>query len=82
MAEGRIEPGTYLVIAYGGVPAVWADGATGMPFYIRAGAAQTLAGGWAGGTIAPSGTEVFALPSWAGALRLDLPQPVIIYLTQ
>ena len=81
VAEGHIEPGTYLVIAYGGIAAVWPDGATAMPFHIRAGAAPTLGAGWAGGTIAPSGTEVFALPSWSGALRLELPQPATAELT-
>ncbi len=75
VADGKIEPGTYLVTAYGGKPATWADGDTANPFYIRAGFSSALAAGWAGGTIGPSGSEVFTFPAWAGAVRLDLPQP-------
>jgi len=74
VVDGKIEPGTYLVTAYGGKPAIWADGDTANPFYIRAGFSPALAAGWAGGTIGPSGSEVFTLPAWAGAVRLDLPQ--------
>ncbi len=70
---GHVEPGTYLAIAYGGPAVPWTDGANTQPFLLRAGASDTLADGWAGGTIGPFGSEVFALPPYAKLLRLDLP---------
>jgi hypothetical protein len=43
------------------------------PSYLRAGASEALGEGWAGGTIGPFGSEVFALPNGSGTLRLDIP---------
>lgn len=73
--SGRVEPGTYLVTAYGGPALPWSDGADAMPFHLRAGASEALAEGWSGGTVGPFGSEVFTLPAFAGSVRLDLPQP-------
>ena len=70
---GKVEPGTYLVIAYAGQPNVWADGATAMPFYLRAGLSPHLSEGTASGTVGPMGSELFAAPPRAGLFRLDLP---------
>ena len=70
---GRVEPGVYLAIAYGGLPATWTDGAADQPFHLRSGASDALAEGWAGGTMGPFGSEVFAVPPAARLLRLDLP---------
>ena len=70
---GKVEPGTYLVVAYGGSPNVWPDGAAEMPFYLRAGLSSRLAEGTASGTIGPAGSEWFAAPPRAGLFRLDLP---------
>ena len=72
---GHVEPGTYLAIAYGGVALPWTDGAADQPFYLRSGASPALAEGFAGGTVGPFGSEVFALPPYARLLRLDLPAP-------
>ena len=44
--EGAVEPGLYLVTAYGGAPTAWADGKPGNPFRIRVGPPQKLLGGW------------------------------------
>ncbi len=70
---GRVEPGTYLAIAYGGPATVWTDNATDQPFHLRSGASSALEEGWAGGTIGPFGSERFTVPSAARLLRLTLP---------
>ena len=72
---GRVEPGTYLAIAYGGPAAIWTDGAADQPFHLRSGASNALADGWAGGAVGPFGSEVFAVPPGPQRLiQLDLPQ--------
>jgi hypothetical protein len=72
--QGSVEPGTYLVTAYGGPAATWSDGNTAQPFYLRQGVSDALEAGWAGGTIGPTGTDVLSVPRRAAALRLDLPR--------
>jgi uncharacterized protein len=72
---GRVEPGTYLAVAYGGPSLPWTDNDAAQPFHLRAGASNALAEGWAGGTVGPFGSEVFTLPPTARILRLDLPAP-------
>ena len=72
---GRVEPGTYLAIAYGGAPVPWTDGASDQPLLLRNGTSSALAEGWAGGMVGPFGSEVFAVPPAARQLRLDLPAP-------
>lgn len=73
--EGKVEPGTYLVVAYGGPATTWTDGDTAQPLDVRAGASDALEAGWAGGVIGPFGSEVFAVPANAARLRLSLPEP-------
>jgi uncharacterized protein YecT (DUF1311 family) len=72
---GHVEPGTYLVIAYGGPSLPWSDNDAAQPVYVRAGASPALAEGWTGGVVGPFGSEVFAWPAMRGTLRLDLPAP-------
>ncbi len=71
--SGTVEPGTYLLIAYGGPAAAWADGDAAMPLHVRSGALPRLAEGWASGTVGPLGSEVFEAPPRATLFRLDLP---------
>ncbi len=71
--SGSVEPGTYLLVAYGGPAAAWADGDAAMPFHVRSGALPRLAEGWASGTVGPLGSEVFEAPPRATLFRLDLP---------
>ncbi len=71
---GRVEPGVYLVVAYGGPPATWTDGDAAQPLHVRAGASDALELGWAGGVIGPFGSEPFTLPARAALLRLSLPE--------
>ena len=71
--EGKVEPGTYLAVVYGGAPNPWTDNDASQPLYLRAGASPALAEGWAGGPMGPFGSEVYAVPPSAGLLRLTLP---------
>ena len=71
---GQVEPGTYLVVAYGGPAVTWTDGDAAMPFHLRGGASEALQQGWAGGPVGPFGSEVFALPASTALLRLSLPE--------
>ena len=77
---GTVEPGTYLVVAYGGAPLPWTDNDTGQPFLLRAGASPALAEGWAGGPMGPFGSEVYALPAATGLLHLSLPAAANVQL--
>ncbi len=72
--RGTVEPGTYLLVAYGGPPLAWTAG-NDQPFLLRAGASDALAEGLAAGTIGPFGSERFRQPAFAGRFRLDLPTP-------
>jgi hypothetical protein len=71
--EGAVEPGLYLVTAYGGAPAVWADGKVGNPFRIRVGPPQKLLGGWFEGVIDGFGSAPFEISPPATYVRLELP---------
>ncbi len=72
--EGKVEPGTYLAVAYGGPALAWTGG-DAQPFHLRVGLAPTLSEGLVAGTVGPFGSEVFAAPPSAGVFRLHLPQP-------
>jgi hypothetical protein len=73
--EDTLEPGTYLVTAYGGPAATWADGDTSQPFHIRFGADDALLAGWVGGTIGPFGRDLYRIDGSARRFRLALPAP-------
>ncbi|CCJ06531.1 hypothetical protein [Methylocystis sp. SC2] len=72
--EGALEPGRYVVTAYGGEKLVWAQGDTAQPFLLRLDAPALLAAGVAEGVIGPFGAARFDAPSSYDAFRLDLPQ--------
>lgn len=74
--EADLEPGLYLVTAYGGVPLTWADGDAALPFHIRSGPPQNLAGGWFEGVIGPFGSVRFKMPPAVNHVRVELPEPV------
>ena len=79
--SGKVEPGTYLVTAYGGPALGWADGAADTPFLVRSGLSPRLREGWASGTVGPMGSEVFEAPARAGQFRLSLPAPAAARLS-
>ena len=72
--EGTVEPGAYVVTAYGGEKLAWAGGAKDEPFRIRPIETRSLAAGVAEGVIGPFGAERFELSSSANYLRLELPE--------
>ncbi|MBV9076249.1 MAG: DUF1311 domain-containing protein [Methylobacteriaceae bacterium] len=72
--EGEVERGLYLATAYGGPKLTWTDGDPGEPLHLRVGAPEALAG-LVEGTVGPSGTALFAAPSGAASVRLELPEP-------
>ncbi|MGJ0454200.1 MAG: hypothetical protein ACR65T_13380 [Methylocystis sp.] len=72
--EGALEPGRYVVTAYGGEKLVWAQGDAAQPFLLRLDAPALLAAGVAAGVIGPFGAERFDAPASYDAFRLDLAQ--------
>lgn len=72
--EGRLEPGRYVVTAYGGEKLAWTDGATAQPFLLRVTEPALLAAGVATGVIGPFGAARFDAPAAYDAFRLELPQ--------
>lgn len=71
---GTVEPGRYLVTAYGGQKLVWTNSDTAEPFHIRTGTQMSLAGGIAEGVIGPFGSMRFEAPADLDTFRLELPQ--------
>ncbi|WP_421994625.1 hypothetical protein [Roseococcus sp.] len=80
LATPMLEPGSYLVTAYGGPARAWADGDATQPFHLRLDAGPGFAEGWLAGRIGPFGSEVLAVPGQARQFRLDLPQPAVAEL--
>ncbi|WP_267553761.1 lysozyme inhibitor LprI family protein [Rhizobium rhizogenes] len=71
---GAVEPGRYLVTAYGGQKLVWTNSDAAEPFHIRAGTQMSLAAGIAEGVIGPFGSVRFEAPADFDTFRLELPQ--------
>jgi len=74
--EGALEPGRYVVTAYGGEKLVWAQGDAAQPFMLRLDEPALLAAGVAEGVIGPFGAERFDAPASYDAFRLDLAQTI------
>lgn len=72
--EGKVEPGAYLVTAYGGAPETWTDGDASMPFHIRSAEPLSLAAGVAEATLGPFGFARFRAAANADRFRLELQQ--------
>lgn len=71
---GTVEPGRYLVTAYGGQKLVWTNSDASEPFRIRTGTQMSLAAGIAEGVIGPFGSIRFEAPADFDTFRLELPQ--------
>ncbi len=72
--EGALEPGRYVVTAYGGEKLVWAQSDAAQPFMLRLEEPALLAAGVAEGVIGPFGAARFDAPASYDAFRLDLAQ--------
>jgi hypothetical protein len=74
--EGAVEPGRYLVTAYGGEPTVWAEGGAAQPFMLRRMEEGSLAAGVVEGVLGPFGSARFEAPAGFDTFRLELEKPV------
>ncbi|HEY8874321.1 MAG TPA: hypothetical protein VIM52_14910 [Stellaceae bacterium] len=72
LLDGTVEPGSYLITAYGGPALAWADGGTAQPLYLRIGSAPALADGWVRDHIGPFGSQIYEVGSHETSFRLDL----------
>jgi hypothetical protein len=81
LLDGTIEPGNYLVTAYGGPALAWADGGSAQPFYLRIGSAPTLADGWVRDHIGPFGSRIYEVGTHETSFRLDLTDPAPVQLS-
>jgi hypothetical protein len=72
LLDGTVEPGSYLITAYGGPALAWADGGTAQPLYLRIGSAPALADGWVRDHIGPFGSQIYEVGPHETSFRLDL----------
>ena len=69
-----LEPGLYLLTAYGGSRQPWAEGSDEHPFYLRWGEPRLPATGRRRYVVSPFGEDHFRLPDNVNFLRLELPE--------
>lgn len=69
-----LEPGLYLLSAYGGVALPWADDSGLSPFYLRYGIPELGSVTRSRFTVSPFGTDRFLAPGSATYFRLELPE--------
>jgi hypothetical protein len=69
-----LEPGLYLLTAYGGPAQPWAEGSDEHPFYLRWGEPRLPASGRRRYVVSPFGEDHFRLPDSVNFLRLELPE--------
>jgi hypothetical protein len=69
-----LEPGLYLLTAYGGPAQPWAEGSDEHPFYLRWGEPRLPATGRRRYVVSPFGEDHFRLPENVNFLRLELPE--------
>src|SRR5215813_5133755 len=69
-----LEPGLYLLSAYGGPTLPWAKSADAHPFYLRMGIPEIAEAGRRAFIASPFGIDRFLVPASANYFRLELPQ--------
>ncbi|HZF33150.1 MAG TPA: hypothetical protein VE914_05060, partial [Candidatus Angelobacter sp.] len=69
-----LEPGLYLLSAYGGPMLPWAKSADVHPFYLRLGIPEIAEAGRRGFIASPFGIDRFLVPASANYFRLELPR--------
>lgn len=69
-----LEPGLYLLTAYGGVAQPWAEGSDAHPFYLRWGEPRLPETGRRRYTVSPFGEDHFRLPDNVNFFRVELPE--------
>ena len=70
----ELEPGLYLVTAYGGPAQPWAEEAEAHPFYMRFGLPRLPEAGRRRFTVSPFGIDRYRVPGAATYFRLELPE--------
>lgn len=84
----ELEPGLYLVTAYGGKGQPWAEGSVERPFYLRFGIPALGTAGRRRFTASPLGVDRWLVPGDATYFRLELPEArpaslsVVVYSTE
>jgi hypothetical protein len=81
LLDGAVEPGSYVITAYGGAALTWADGGAAQPFYLRIGTAPSLADGWVRDRIGPFGNQIYEVGTHETSFRLDLADPAPVQLS-
>jgi len=71
----RLEPGLYLVTAYGGPALPWAEAGPIHPLHLRYGVPQLPAAGRARHQISPFGNDRYRVPQGVDFVRLELETP-------
>jgi hypothetical protein len=69
-----LEPGLYLLTAYGGVAQPWSEGSDEHPFYLRWGEPRLPDSGRRRYVVSPFGEDHFGLPDNVNFFRLELPE--------
>lgn len=77
---GAVEPGRYLLTAYGGAPHVWTEGGEAAPFMLRRLDPPSLAAGLFEGALGAFGSAHFVASADVDYVRLDLPEPAPVRL--
>ncbi|HEY6546968.1 MAG TPA: hypothetical protein VI589_03645, partial [Vicinamibacteria bacterium] len=70
----ELEPGLYLVTAYGGLPQPWAEESAAHPLYMRFGLPRLPEAGRRRFAISPIGIDRYRVPGAASYFRLELPE--------
>lgn len=70
----ELEPGLYLLSAYGGTPLPWADDSGVSPFYLRAGIPELGSVTRRRFVVSPFGTDRFLVPGSSTYFRIELPE--------
>jgi hypothetical protein len=69
-----LDPGLYLLTAYGGSPQIWSEDNPSHPFYIRRGIPQLGAAGRRRFVISPFGIDRYLVPGSATYFRIEIPE--------
>jgi hypothetical protein len=70
----RLEPGLYLLTAYGGPPQPWAEDDGSQPFHLRYGIPLLPEAGRRRFSVSPFGLDRYRVPGGATYFRLELPE--------
>jgi hypothetical protein len=75
-----LEPGLYLLTAYGGVAQPWSEGSDAHPFYLRWGEPQLPETGRRRYVVSPFGEDHYRLPDNVNFFRAELPEARPLHL--